>query len=66
MAAQAAAQMCTELSAASAPKQGRVNVQQAVCFRSGNPVVRLLYLASCIDVNRCHFCVWYSSDGVFG
>lgn len=45
MAAQAAAQMCTGLSAASAPKQGRVNVQQAVCFRSGAPVVRLLHRA---------------------
>ena len=43
MAAQTAAQMCTGLSAASAPKQGRVNVQQAVCFRSGAPVVRPLH-----------------------
>ena len=39
MAAQAAAQMCAGLSVAPASRQARVNLQPAVCFRSGAPVV---------------------------
>ena len=39
MAAQVAAQMFSGIQAASAPRQARVNVLQAVCFRSYAPLV---------------------------
>ncbi|CAL5218421.1 g98 [Coccomyxa viridis] len=39
MVAQAVAQMSAGLSAASASRQARVNLQPAICFRSGTPVV---------------------------
>ena len=42
MAAQVTSQMLTGIQAASAPRQARTNVQQAVCFRSYAPLVRPL------------------------